>query len=175
MTRPEGGQGKPWVGWADALTLLRLPLAALFVVAHAPRWQLGIIAAAAASDLGDGALARRLGGSRAGAVLDPVVDKVFMAAAFLTVARRGMLLPVEIVAVLLRDILAVVGFVGSALLRRPLALPARAGGKAVTVGQLLTLVAAVEASTLVRPLAWASAGIGLYAIWDYGRAARRAP
>src|SRR5690348_18023113 len=40
---------------------------------------------------------------------------------------------------------------------RPVALPARAGGKAVTVGQILTLVAFVVESPLVRPLAWATA------------------
>jgi len=35
-------------------------------------------------------------------------------------------------------------------------------------------VAAIAQSPLVRPLAWATAAIGLYAIWDYGRAAARA-
>jgi hypothetical protein len=55
-----------------------------------------------------------------------------------------------------------------------MALPARAGGKAVTVLQLLTLVACVVNSAQVRPLAWATTAVGLYAIWDYGRAAARA-
>jgi hypothetical protein len=54
-----------------------------------------------------------------------------------------------------------------------MALPARAGGKAVTVGQILTLAASIAESPLVRPLAWATAAVGLYAIWDYGRAAAR--
>jgi len=43
----------------------------------------------------------------------------------------------------------------------------------VTVLQLLTLVAFIAESPLVRPLAWATAAVGLYAIWDYGRAATR--
>jgi phosphatidylglycerophosphate synthase len=106
-------------------------------------------------------------------LLDPIADKLFMAAAFITIARRGVLHPLEIVAVLGRDILAVLGFVGSWALRRPMTLPARAGGKAVTVGQLLTLVASLAESSLVRPLAWATAAVGLYAVWDYGRAAAR--
>src|SRR2546425_12467621 len=118
-------------------------------------------------------LARRFGSSRVGAVLDPIADKLFMAAAFLTVARSGLLHPLEIVAVLARDIVAALGYAGSWLLRRPTALPARAGGKVVTVLQLLTLAACVTASPLARRLAWATAGVGLYAIWDYGRAAAR--
>src|SRR2546429_2145570 len=50
-------------------------------------------------------------------------------------------------------------------------LPARAGGKAVTVLQLLTLVACIVRSPHVRSIAWATTAVGLYAIWDYGRAA----
>src|SRR5712691_4364946 len=168
------GQVKPWVTRADLLTALRLPLAAAFPFVHQPAWQLALVGAAAASDFFDGLLARRFGGSRAGAVLDPTADKVFMAAAFLTVARTGLLHPLEIVGVVARDIVAALGYVGAWLWRRPTTLPARAGGKAVTVLQLLTLVAFIARSPLVRPLAWATTGVGLYAIWDYGRAAARA-
>jgi len=149
-------------------------LAALFPFAHRPAWQLAIVGLAAATDFVDGMLARRFGSSRAGAVLDPVADKAFAAAAFLTVASRGWLAWYELVGVLLRDILAVLGFLGTWLLRRPVALPARAGGKAVTVAQMLTLVAFIAGSPLVRPLAWATAAIAVYATWDYGRAAARA-
>ena len=164
---------KPWGTWADVVTALRLPLAALFPFAHRPAWQLAIVGLAAATDFVDGILARRFGSSRAGAVLDPVADKAFAAAAFLTVASRGWLAWYELVGVLLRDILAVLGFLGTWLLRRPVALPARAGGKAVTVAQMLTLVAFIAGSPLVRPLAWATAAIAVYATWDYGRAAAR--
>jgi phosphatidylglycerophosphate synthase len=173
MVRGRGEQVKPWATWADAVTALRVPLAIIFPLLRSPVWQLGVVALAAVSDFFDGMLARRYGSSHAGAVLDPVADKLFMAVAFLTVARRGLLHPLEIVGVLCRDILAVLGFLGSLMRRRPVALPARAGGKAVTVGQLLTLVAAIAESPLVRPLAWATGAIGLYAIWDYGRAAAR--
>jgi cardiolipin synthase len=165
---------KPWVRWADLLTALRLPLAALFPFAERPALQLGIVGLVAASDFFDGKLARRFGGSRAGAVLDPIADKLFMAAAFFTVARAGVLHPLEIVGVLARDIVAALGYVGAWLLRRPVALPARAGGKIVTALQLLTLVAFIARSPLVRRMAWATAAVGLYAIWDYGRAAARA-
>jgi phosphatidylglycerophosphate synthase len=153
--------------------MLRLPLAAAFPFVSSPAWQLAIVGAAAASDVADGFLARRFGSSRAGAVLDPIADKVFMAAAFLTIARRGLLDWYELIGVLLRDIVAALGFLATWLLRRPVALPARAGGKAVTIAQLLTLVAAIADSPHVRRLAWATAAIAVYAIWDYGRTAAR--
>lgn len=165
---------KPWFTVADVLTALRLPLAAVFPFLRQPAAQLAVVTVAAASDFFDGMLARRLGGSRVGPFIDPLADKAFMLAAFLTVAARGGLYPLEIVAVLLRDIVAALGFAGSWVLRRPVALPARAGGKAVTVGQLLTLVAFIAESPLVRPLAWATGAVSVYAIWDYGRAAARA-
>lgn len=168
------GQVKPWFAGADIVTALRLPLAVLFPFVRSPLWQLVIVGVAAASDVLDGVLARRFGGSRVGAVLDPIADKLFMAVAFLTIARRGMLEWYELAGVLLRDILAVAGFCGTWVLRRPVALPARAGGKAVTIAQLLTLAAAIGESPLVRPLAWATAAIAVYALWDYGRAAARA-
>lgn len=164
---------KPWVREADALTALRLPLAVLFPFVHKPLWELVIVGVAAATDYFDGILARRYGGSRLGAVLDPIADKAFMASAFLTVASRGLLEWYELVGVLLRDILAALGFAGTWLFGRPVALPARAGGKAVTVAQLLTLVAFIADSPLVRPLAWGTAAIAVYATWDYGRAAAR--
>ena len=131
-----------------------------------------ILAAVVATDVGDGIWARHIGGSRLGAALDPVADKLFMAAAFFVVLRSGLLSPWEILLVLLRDIVAAVSFAGVSLLRRPTTLPARAGGKAVTVGQTLALVAFLAESDLLRPLAWATAAISLYAIADYVHAAR---
>jgi phosphatidylglycerophosphate synthase len=164
---------KPWVTAADAVTALRLPLAALFPFVSSAAGQIAIVAVAAASDVLDGALARRFGASRVGAVLDPISDKVFMAVAFITVAGRGLLTWDELAGVLLRDLLAVLGFLATWWLRRPVALPARAGGKVVTIMQLLTLAAAIVDSPLVRPLAWATAAIAVYALWDYGRTAAR--
>lgn len=165
---------KPRFTVADLVTALRLPLAVVFPLTESHGWQLAIVAAAATSDFVDGRLARRLGPSRAGVVLDPVADKLFMLAAFLTVARHGLLNWWEILLVLSRDIVAGLGALGVWLFGRSMSLPARAGGKAVTVCQLLTLVSYIAESPLVRPLAWATSAIAVYAIWDYGRAAARA-
>jgi phosphatidylglycerophosphate synthase len=94
-----------------------------------------------------------------------------MMAAFWVVFRSGVLAPLELLGVLVRDLMAIVGFLGSWMLRKPTTLPARAGGKAVTVAQLLTLIAFLAGSELSRPLAWATAAISLYAITDYSRVA----
>src|SRR2546430_11667336 len=67
---------------------LRLPLAAAFPFVHQPAWQLALVGAAAASGFFDGMLARRFGGSRAGALLDPTADKSFMGAGVLPPAPR---------------------------------------------------------------------------------------
>src|SRR5260370_3688506 len=91
---------------AEVVTALRRPLAGQFPYLRPPAAQLAVVAVAAASDFFDGILARRFGGSRVGPFIDPVADKAFMVAAFLTVATRGGLHPFEIAAVLLPGILA---------------------------------------------------------------------
>lgn len=163
---PKGRQAKLW-GAADALTALRLPLAAAFVRVADPEWRFLILAVAALSDLLDGRIARRFGASRLGVFLDPVADKLFMLAAFWVVAASRRLEVYEIVGVLLRDLVASVAFVATLFGGKPSTIPARAGGKAVTLAQNLTLLAFVAGSELLRPMAWATAGIAIYAIWDY--------
>jgi len=166
---PEERQAKRALAWPDALTFLRLPAALAFLVVDDAVVRALVLAVAASSDILDGWLARRIGGSRLGAALDPIADKLFMAAGFWVVLRSGLLNPFEIGAVLLRDIVALVAFLTTVVLGRPTTLPARAGGKAVTVGQLLTLGAFLTGSDLVRPLAWATGAVALYAIADYMR------
>ncbi|HEU4569850.1 MAG TPA: CDP-alcohol phosphatidyltransferase family protein [Gemmatimonadales bacterium] len=155
---------------ADLLTALRLPLAVAFVLRPEAETRLAILAVAAASDLADGWLARRIGGSRFGAFLDPVADRLFMAAAFAVVLFSGVLAWWEVLLVVLRDLLAALAFFVSLAGRRPRAIPARAGGKVVTLLQVVTLAAFVWQSRFLQPLAWATAAVGLYAIYDYARA-----
>lgn len=171
--RLRGEQGRPALTVADSLSALRIPLAVVFPFVS-NTWRLVVLAAAAASDLLDGQLARRFGSSRFGAVIDPVADKLFMASAFGVVAASGRLEPYEIVGVLLRDIVATVAFLATIFSHRPRAIPARAGGKAVTVAQVLTLIAFLTNSPHLRELAWATTAIAIYAIWDYYHVAPRA-
>lgn len=153
------------------LTLARIPLAIAFPFVSDTTWRLAMVGGAAVTDLLDGPLARRFGESRFGAVLDPVADKLFMAAAFGVVAFSGQLEWYEILGVLLRDIVATIAFAVTLVTQRPRAIPARLGGKAVTVAQMLTLLAFLLESPSLRPMAWATAAIALYAIWDYTKAA----
>lgn len=157
------------MAWPDLVTVTRLPLAFVFLVVDDAVVRASALAVAAVSDLLDGYLARRFGGSRYGVALDPVADKLFMAAGFWVVLRSGRLNPFEIAAVLVRDIVALLAFIITVVLGRPTTLPARAGGKAVTLCQLLTLGAFLTGSDLIRPLAWATGGVSLYAIADYMR------
>ena len=159
---------------ADFLSAMRIPLGVAFVLAPDSNWRLGVLAAAVLSDLLDGPLARRFGSSALGTVVDPIADKLFMACAFGVVAFSRRLELYEIAAILLQDIVATIAFVTTILTRRPRAIPARAGGKAVTVAQVLTLVAFLLDSPLLRPMAWATGAIAIYAIWDYYRVAPRA-
>jgi cardiolipin synthase (CMP-forming) len=169
-----GEQGQPRWSWADLVSSLRVPLAAAFLLVSSTGWRLAILGAAALSDLLDGPIARRMGGSALGPVVDPIADKLFMAAAVGVVAFSGRLEIYEIVGVLLRDIVATVAFVGTLISHEPRAIPARSSGKAVTVAQILTLVAFLIDSPYLRPIAWATTVIALIAIWDYYRVAPRA-
>jgi len=157
----------PRLSGADVITLARLPLAVAFPFAESVTARLLLLAAAAVTDFSDGWVARRFGSSRLGAILDPIADKLFMASAFGVVLLSGKLAPLEVVAVVSRDLVASIAFFITVARRRSTAIPARAGGKAVTLLQLLTLVAFVLDSAYLRPLAWATAAVALYAIYDY--------
>jgi CDP-diacylglycerol--glycerol-3-phosphate 3-phosphatidyltransferase/cardiolipin synthase len=174
--RPEGEQGQPslprsGITLADIITLARLPLALAFVILPDQVERLIVLLVAATTDLLDGAIARRIGSSRFGGFIDPVADKLFMLAAFVVVALSGALTWLETAGVLMRDLVATIAFLVTWLSGRPMSIPARLGGKAVTVAQLLTIVAFLTDSPLLRPLAWATTAIALYAIWDYNSAA----
>jgi CDP-diacylglycerol--glycerol-3-phosphate 3-phosphatidyltransferase/cardiolipin synthase len=172
--RQQVEQGRHGFTTADVITVIRLPLALAFVVLPGAWWRLGILGLAAVTDLLDGFLARRFGGSRFGAVLDPIADKLFMACAFGVVLFSRHLHVYEIVGVLLRDIWATAAFVVTLATGKATAIPARVGGKAVTVAQMLTLLAFIANSPILRPLAWATGAIAIYAIWDYNKVARTA-
>jgi len=154
---------------ADAVTLLRIPLAIAFPIVPDPAVRLVVLLLAGASDLGDGWAARRFGSSRIGAVLDPIADKLFVAVAFAVVWGSGALAWYEVVAVLARDIIATIAFVSTIVTGKATAVPARLGGKAVTVLQMLTLIVFVLDWPHLQSLAWMTGGIALYAIYDYNQ------
>ena len=169
---PAGRPRRTW-GPADWCTVVRVPLAAAFVLFEDPHVRLAVLTAAGISDVLDGIVARRAGPSRVGPWLDPVVDKAFTLSAFFAVAATGgaqVLGGWEIAGVLLRDLGVVGGIIATRLvLRRTVTIPARVSGKCVTVLQFATLTAILVAWPAVRPLAWATAAASVWAIADYSR------
>ena len=128
--RPMGEQVRSSWTVADVLSVARVPMAIAFVLIANEWWRLGIVALAGLTDLLDGRIARRYGSSRAGPIVDPIADKLFMACAFGVVAFSGRLEWYEIVGVLIRDIIATVAFFATAIFGHAVAVPARLGGKA---------------------------------------------
>ncbi len=170
-----GGRAGLATHWtaADLLTGVRIPLAIAFVLVPHTGWRLAFLWMAGISDFIDGFVARKWGSSRLGSVLDPVADKVFVAAAFGVVLVAGALTWWEVVAVLARDLAATAAFLATVAFRRPSAIQARVAGKIVTIGQLLVLWAFLLESTLLRPIAWATGAVAVYAIIDYVFVARQ--
>ena len=154
---------------ADGITLLRIPLAIAFPFFPDTSARLVLLGLSAATDFSDGIVARRFGGSRLGVLLDPVADKLFMAFAFGVVLFSGALAWWEIVAVLARDIVATIAFVVTMITGRTAAVPARLGGKVVTLMQFLTLVAFVMDWPVLHNAAWATGAVALYAVYDYNK------
>jgi phosphatidylglycerophosphate synthase len=140
------------IGLPNVLTLLRLNIA-VFLLAHllggrplASRPALAaLLAVGAASDVVDGAAARRSGGtSRLGAYLDAEADFSFWAALALTLGARG-LLPRWLVALLIARYGAPAVFAGVSHvgLRRPVPVGSTIVGKAAAVVQLVVCGAAL--------------------------------
>jgi CDP-diacylglycerol--glycerol-3-phosphate 3-phosphatidyltransferase len=175
------------LGVPNALTLARmaaaLPVAALIGSPHpaAPAWALATFALAMASDVVDGALARRWGRvTPLGAFLDPLADKVLVLSTLIALSARG-LVPAGVVAVLLAREAAVTGLRAAAA-GKGASLGASAYGKAKTVlqalacgGLLLALAAPSQAlAALAYALLWGAVGFTILTGAGYLLAAPRA-
>lgn len=160
---------------ANALTLVRIPLAGLFWLTYGDRaWSFVILALAAASDALDGTFARRARArtpcaSTAGEWLDPLADKIFVLVVLgaavahdattwslvaFVCARELVLVPLAIVYRLARP-------------RLPHAFQADRLGKTTTVLQLATVAAIVGELPIAPALAITAGGLGLAAAAHY--------
>jgi cardiolipin synthase (CMP-forming) len=172
----------PFLTLPNLLSLARLPLGWLFWVALGPTpghalAALGVMGAAAATDVLDGTLARRRGTDLAGvgSWLDPICDKLFIGAVLaalhfergislgllaLIVARELLQLPMSIV------------YRAIPTLRRWLRYDFRASllGKAATIAQFLAIGALVAGLPARLPVYLAFA-LGIAALVDYLRRA----
>lgn len=176
---------------ANAMTLLRLPLAAaLWVEPTSRAWVLGIMAAAGLSDVADGRFARRVRAARCadaqllreqaavGAWLDPVCDKIF-AVSLLVLVATAVGAPLWLVlATLAREILLLPLMLVYRLwpwLHQRLRFDYRADriGKLTTVWQLATVLAVLVAPALAPITAGGALVFGVAAAFGYARRAVR--
>jgi cardiolipin synthase len=168
----------------NALSLARVPLGGLFWIALAQGAEraalpFGVLAAAGATDVLDGWIARRRGANPAGtgSWLDPICDKVFVGSvlAALLVERRA---PLPLVAlVVTRELLQVpmaLVYRASPSLRRWLHYDFRASllGKSATIVQFAAVSAIIlDAMDVAWRLAVMAFVLGLIALGDYIRRA----
>ncbi len=92
----------------NALSVIRLALIPVFIyvllVAHANGWAVAILMFSGASDWADGKIARLLDqSSRLGALLDPAVDRLYMAAVPIVLACSGIVPWWFVIVLLVRD------------------------------------------------------------------------
>jgi cardiolipin synthase (CMP-forming) len=130
----------------NLLTVARLPLAVAFpFVAGRRRIALGVVAAAAATDVLDGWLARKLGRvTTFGAVADGIADKAFAASVVGTLIARRLLSPTAALVVFAREIGEAILAARALVTGRPLATyTANVPGKVTTSLELATVVCAL--------------------------------
>ncbi|MBY0460799.1 MAG: CDP-alcohol phosphatidyltransferase family protein [Gemmataceae bacterium] len=145
----------------NALSLSRVGLALLFPFAPPGGWRVGVVLAAALSDLFDGLAARWLHAeSNAGRLLDPLADKFFVLVLAGTLVAEGALHPLWVIGLAGRDITVLIGL-GYLTLTRQWARGRRLRpswvGKAATAGQFAVLLALAWGEGPVWALAAASA------------------
>lgn len=162
----------------NALSLSRLPLAALFLVSETVVQRVALVLAAAATDFLDGYIARHQNlVSRMGALIDPVADRAFVVTAFVTYVLEGALTPLEFFVVLVRDISTAIGFLIARTVPslRAVEFKARLPGKLVTSLQLLLLLAVPvlpvllgkESHQVLKLLLLAVGTLSVWAVVDY--------
>src|SRR2546429_6263709 len=133
------------MNWANRITLSRLGLTAVFIVALNSSWQyarttaLVIFLIAGLTDFIDGEIARRYGViTNFGKLMDPLVDKIMMAAAFISLVPLKAVPAWAATTVVARDFLITgLRLMASANGR---VLPAERLGKQKTSWQIITVI-----------------------------------
>ena len=158
----------------SALRLLGIPVFLwLVLVLQADVWAFVVLVVAGASDWLDGYLARRLDqGTRLGVLLDPLVDRLYIAATLLGLAFRGIIPWWLVIVLVARDVL-LLALLPSLRRRGRLALPVTYVGKAGTFALLwgfpLMLLGAVPGfGSWALSAGWAFAVWGTFLYWWAG-------
>ena len=154
----------------NTVSLSRVVLALAFVLVSEPWDRIALIAVAGFTDFIDGWLARHeKSESTAGALLDPLADRIFVLVAISTYLVEGLLGTGQYFIFLTRDLATAAGFVVAKIIPtlRPAVFRARMLGKIVTVVQLIALVAIVVVPELTGPLILTIGIISVASIIDY--------
>lgn len=161
----------------NAISFSRLFLALGFVIFDG-RWErTALILAAGATDFLDGWIARMAHTSSvAGALIDPIADRVFVLTAVSAYLIGGLLSTVQYFIFLSRDIMTAVGFVVARFIPGLTAgaFRARMLGKTVTIFQLATLIAVLQFPRAIVPLIAIVGALSAVSIVDYTLALSRA-
>lgn len=160
------------MNWANRLTVSRLVLTILFVAALNSTWIYGRTAAliifllAGVTDYFDGEIARRYGSvTNFGRLMDPLVDKIMMAAAFISLVPLGAIPAWAATTVVARDFL-ITGLRLMASARGQI-LSAERLGKHKTSWQIVTVVFFLVLLS-VRELKYADESGWWFRAWYHG-------
>ena len=154
----------------NTISLSRVVLALAFVLVSDPWDRIALIAVAGLTDFMDGWLARHeKSESTAGALLDPLADRIFVLVAISTYLVEGQLSTAQYFIFLTRDLATAAGFIVAKIIPtlRPAVFRARMLGKIVTVLQLITLVVIVLIPELTDILVWTIGAVSIASIVDY--------
>jgi cardiolipin synthase len=173
---------EPLLTVANQLTILRMGLApflAVLVVWHEFAWALVVFVVAGVTDLLDGYIARRgHQGTKLGAVLDPIADKVLLTTSFLVLTwSPGLVVPVPVwvtVLVLSRDAIILISAAAITLSSGFRVFAPSLLGKVSTACQIVTagLVIALNAAGDTEP--WMPLVFGVVAVFTVASAAHYA-
>jgi CDP-diacylglycerol--glycerol-3-phosphate 3-phosphatidyltransferase/cardiolipin synthase len=161
----------------NSISFSRLLLAVAFVFIPGDSQRLVLIVAAGLTDFLDGWLARMSNNPTvAGALIDPIADRVFVLTAISTFLYEGRLTTGQYFIFLSRDIMTAVGFIVARFIPGLDAsdFKARVLGKTVTVFQLACLVSIVGWSVATYPLILIIGALSAVSIVDYTAALERA-
>ena len=154
----------------NTVSLSRLVLALAFVLVSGTWERIALIAIAGLTDFMDGWLARHeKAETTAGALIDPIADRVFVFVAITTFLVEDQLSAGQYFIFLSRDIATAVGFVVAKVVPtlRPAVFRARLLGKLVTVAQLITLVTIIILPELTYGLVMTVGLLSAASIVDY--------
>jgi cardiolipin synthase len=108
-------------------------------------------------------------GSRAGELIDPITDKLFVLCTLAAFLRADVVRLWELALLLLRDIFALLAFAAASALRLPIHFRARFSGKVVTTLQLAAALTFTAVPQGARTAVLITAAASVWAIADYTR------